>query len=65
MIQKKNNMIWVSIIHLVVHICNPDDLFSMFFGGGGRGGFSTNIGPDVQFFSNIPNFRSALQKPIQ
>ena len=42
---------------------NPDDIFSMFFGGGGRGGFSTNIGPDVQFFSNIPNFRSALQKP--
>jgi len=44
---------------------NPDDLFSMFFGGaGGRGGsFSTNIGPDVQFFSNIPNFRNAMQKP--
>ena len=41
---------------------NPDDLFSMFFGGGG-GGFSTNVGPDVQFFSNIPNFRNAMQKP--
>ena len=43
---------------------NPDDIFSMFFGGGGgRGGFSANIGPDVQFFSNIPNFRNAMQKP--
>jgi DnaJ-class molecular chaperone len=42
---------------------NPDDLFSMFFGGGGREGVSTNIGPDVQFFSNIPNFRNAMQKP--
>ena len=43
---------------------NQDDLFSMFFGGGGgRGGFTNNVGPDVQFFSNIPNFRNALKKP--
>ncbi len=36
-----------------------EDIFQMFFNGGG-----VNLGPGVQFFSNIPNFNQKLRKPM-